>query len=68
MAESAPGAQYSLPGQLAESGLLGIHRQESMVDSHHHAETFPGHAVHCMVGLAFTQTKRVYVLYTALQS
>ena len=33
VADSTPAAQHSLPGQLTGLGLLGVHRQESMVDS-----------------------------------
>ena len=38
VAETMPMAWHSLPGQVVKSGLLGLHRQESMVDYCHHTK------------------------------
>ena len=40
LAETMPMAQYSPSRQAADSGLLGLQRQESMVDSHHHTQRY----------------------------
>ena len=67
VAETMPMAQHSLPQQVVGSGLLGVHRQEGMVDSHQHTEIFLGCALCCMTDWAFTQMKRVCVLHAPSQ-
>ena len=39
-AETMPMAQHSLPGQVAGSGLLGLHRRESLADSRCHIQRY----------------------------
>ena len=38
LAETMPVTQCSLPGQVAGSDLLGVHKQETMVDFYNHIE------------------------------
>ena len=40
VAETMPTAQRPLPGQAAGSGLLGVHKQGSIVDSHRHTQRY----------------------------
>ena len=40
VAETMPVAQHPVHGQAAGSGLLGVHRQESMADSCRHTQSY----------------------------
>ena len=40
VAETMPMVQRSPPGQAVKSGLLGLHKQESMADSYHNTQKY----------------------------
>ena len=40
VAETRPMAQHSIPGKVMGSGLLDVHRQESIADSRHHTQRY----------------------------
>ena len=66
--ETMPMAQNTLACQVAESGLLGVHRKESMADSTAIHRDIPGQTVCFMGDIDFPQIKGVYVLHGAPQS